>query len=174
MGRYWSASVGQDFAVQHAPGTIDFAAIHLWPDNWNTTELAFPPVWIDTHIQESRKIGKPLLLEEFGKQSNGAGDKQPYYDAVYGESEEERGEEGKGFRDSGVYGFRPEGWGGDAVGRRAGGVARARVCGRAGAPAGRVPPSRPPTPLLPHQRPLPPQTNHPTPTLNLAPPQAPC
>ena len=42
----------------------------MWPDNWNTTDLAFPPVWIDSHIKESRKLGKPLLLEEFGKQSN--------------------------------------------------------------------------------------------------------
>ena len=82
MGRYWSASVGQDFTAQHSPGSIDFAAIHMWPDNWNTTDLAFPPVWIDSHIKESRKLGKPLLLEEFGKQSNGAGDKAPYYDVV--------------------------------------------------------------------------------------------
>ncbi len=84
MGRYWSASVGQDFTAQHSASSIDFAAIHMWPDNWNTTEMAFPPVWIDTHIQESRKLGKPLLMEEFGKQSNGAGDKQPVYDSVYG------------------------------------------------------------------------------------------
>lgn len=55
----------------------------MWPDNWNTTDLAFPPVWIDSHIKESRKLGKPLLLEEFGKQSNGAGDKAPYYDVVF-------------------------------------------------------------------------------------------
>jgi MoxR-like ATPase len=63
MGRYWSASVGQDFTKQHAGGSIDFAAIHMWPDNWNTTDLAFPPVWIDSHIKEARKLGKPLLLE---------------------------------------------------------------------------------------------------------------
>ena len=72
-----------DFTAQHAPASIDFAAIHMWPDNWNTTDLAFPPVWIDSHIKESRKLGKPLLLEEFGKQSNGAGDKAPYYDVVF-------------------------------------------------------------------------------------------
>ena len=72
-----------DFTAQHAPASIDFCSIHMWPDNWNTTDLAFPPVWIDSHIKESRKLGKPLLLEEFGKQSNGAGDKAPYYDVVF-------------------------------------------------------------------------------------------
>lgn len=30
----WALQSGQNFSVNHAPSTIDFAAIHVWPDNW--------------------------------------------------------------------------------------------------------------------------------------------
>lgn len=32
----WAAGSGQDFSAQHALRSIDYAAIHLWPDNWCT------------------------------------------------------------------------------------------------------------------------------------------
>ena len=30
----WGAQTGQNFTVNHLPPAIDFAAIHVWPDNW--------------------------------------------------------------------------------------------------------------------------------------------
>lgn len=30
----WSYGTGQDFSAQHALPAIDFAGMHLWPDNW--------------------------------------------------------------------------------------------------------------------------------------------
>jgi hypothetical protein len=30
----WAYSTGQDFSAQHASPDIDFAVMHLWPDNW--------------------------------------------------------------------------------------------------------------------------------------------
>jgi hypothetical protein len=30
----WALQCGQNFSVNHAPSHIDFAAIHVWPDNW--------------------------------------------------------------------------------------------------------------------------------------------
>lgn len=30
----WALQSGQNFSVNHAPANIDFAAIHVWPDNW--------------------------------------------------------------------------------------------------------------------------------------------
>jgi hypothetical protein len=30
----WALQCGQNFSVNHAPSNIDFAAIHVWPDNW--------------------------------------------------------------------------------------------------------------------------------------------
>ena len=34
LPRNWSYGTGQDFSAQHAPDAIDFAVMHLWPDNW--------------------------------------------------------------------------------------------------------------------------------------------
>ena len=33
-GTGWATITGQNFSANHAPDSIDFAAIHLWPDNW--------------------------------------------------------------------------------------------------------------------------------------------
>lgn len=47
---------------------IDFAAMHLWPDNWQRTDLPFSQSWIWSHLVWSeRRLGKPLVLEEYGK-----------------------------------------------------------------------------------------------------------
>ena len=47
---------------------IDFAAMHLWPDNWQRTDLHFSETWIWSHLVWSeRRLGKPLVLEEYGK-----------------------------------------------------------------------------------------------------------
>ena len=36
-GTGWATITGQNFSANHAPDSIDFAAIHLWPDNWEVT-----------------------------------------------------------------------------------------------------------------------------------------
>lgn len=33
-GNGWAQITGQNFSAQHAPKSIDFAAIHFWPDLW--------------------------------------------------------------------------------------------------------------------------------------------
>ncbi|EIE24131.1 glycoside hydrolase [Coccomyxa subellipsoidea C-169] len=78
-GRYWSAKIGQDFQAQHAFPSIDYTTIHLWPDNWETQDPDFPRTWIEAHDRASAAMGKPLVLEEFGK---GQG-KNATYQAVY-------------------------------------------------------------------------------------------
>jgi mannan endo-1,4-beta-mannosidase len=32
----WAADMGQDFMANNAVAGIDFATLHVWPDNWNT------------------------------------------------------------------------------------------------------------------------------------------
>lgn len=61
-------SVGQDFLRDNAPSTIDFAVIHLWPNNWDIPEdPEFPLEWIRQHERDTRAVlKKPLVLEEFG------------------------------------------------------------------------------------------------------------
>ena len=39
----WALQSGQNFSVNHAPATIDFAAIHVWPDNWERCPPPPPP-----------------------------------------------------------------------------------------------------------------------------------
>lgn len=67
----WALQSGQNFSVNHAPASIDFAAIHVWPDNWERTSEQFQTRWVMSHLQEMEEgIRKPLLLEEFGKKLN--------------------------------------------------------------------------------------------------------
>lgn len=46
---------------------IDYAAIHLWPDNWKRTDLDFGKIWLTNHSANGQLINKPVVLEEFGK-----------------------------------------------------------------------------------------------------------
>ena len=65
----WAGYTGQDFLPQHAVAAIDFAAIHLWPDNWKRTDQSFGSVWLNTHSANGAQLQKPVVLEEFGKVS---------------------------------------------------------------------------------------------------------
>ena len=65
---WWAKAMGQDFRRNHLPESIDFATIHIWPDTWRRPEDSFQKSWILAHIREAEEeLGKPLLLEEFGK-----------------------------------------------------------------------------------------------------------
>lgn len=50
---------------------VDYAAIHLWPDNWRRWDPGFGQEWLNGHIRNAQALGKPLLLEEFGKAVGG-------------------------------------------------------------------------------------------------------
>ena len=71
------------------PG-VDYAAIHLWPDNWRRWDPAFGREWLDGHIRNAQALGKPLLLEEFGKAVGGEAaadqsesDRSKWFDQTY-------------------------------------------------------------------------------------------
>ena len=71
----WAKDMGQDFRRNHLPESIDFATIHIWPDTWRRPEDSFQKSWILAHIREAEEeLGKPLLLEEFGKSIRGSTD----------------------------------------------------------------------------------------------------
>lgn len=63
----WPLRTGQDFVPNHDIPAIDYTSIHMWPDPWARTDLDFGKAWLNAHLAQSRIIGKPLLLEEFGK-----------------------------------------------------------------------------------------------------------
>ena len=40
----WGAQTGQNFTINHLPAPVDFAAIHVWPDNWERCATALGAV----------------------------------------------------------------------------------------------------------------------------------
>ena len=77
---YDMLSEGCDFARNHMSDCIDFATIHLWPDTWlagagqgsEEGALRFARRWINAHVDCCARLGKPLVLTEFGKKPAGA------------------------------------------------------------------------------------------------------
>jgi mannan endo-1,4-beta-mannosidase len=45
---------------------IDFGTYHLYPQGWGETSRGFGLRWIRQHAKVAAKVGKPMLLEEFG------------------------------------------------------------------------------------------------------------
>ena len=43
-GNGWAAITGQNFTANHASKSIDFAGIHVWPDNWEVRPWLSMPV----------------------------------------------------------------------------------------------------------------------------------
>ncbi|KDD76401.1 hypothetical protein H632_c239p0, partial [Helicosporidium sp. ATCC 50920] len=80
----WAFNEGQDFVRDHNSSDIDFATVHLWPDNWKDTSASFTTLWLRQHLADCHRMGKPMLLEEFGKYGVGGGgaDRQSYYRQV--------------------------------------------------------------------------------------------
>ncbi|KAK7284451.1 hypothetical protein RJT34_19197 [Clitoria ternatea] len=92
--------VGTDFISNNQVSEIDFATIHLYPDQWvssadEAAREAFVDKWVQVHIQDSNDIlRKPILISEFGKSSKSSGytvDKRnsyfrKLYDFIYNSS----------------------------------------------------------------------------------------
>lgn len=64
---YRDGSQGADFIRNHKISTIDFCTLHLWPDQWGW-DYEQSITWVREHIDDAHNvIGKPIILEEFGK-----------------------------------------------------------------------------------------------------------
>lgn len=46
------------------PG-IDYGTVHLYPEHWDKTP-EWGTEWIREHVRDARRIGKPVVIEEFG------------------------------------------------------------------------------------------------------------
>ncbi|KAK9825831.1 hypothetical protein WJX81_000642 [Elliptochloris bilobata] len=91
-GGGWVPLSGQNFTNQTANPAIDFASIHLWPDQWKTPSVDFSQNWIQSHMRAAASLNKPLILEEFGKElgtpvvlSNITERRDPYFREIYNE-----------------------------------------------------------------------------------------
>ncbi|KAF6163457.1 hypothetical protein GIB67_029306 [Kingdonia uniflora] len=71
--------VGSDFISNNQIVQVDFATIHLYPDQWmpgssEQTQAIFVDKWVQAHIQDSKTVlRKPLVIAEFGKSSRSSG-----------------------------------------------------------------------------------------------------
>lgn len=72
-----SAYAGTDPEKDHSDPNIDYQTIHIWVQNWNIYDprnaaatfdsaVKYMEDYIERHAEISRKINKPLVLEEFG------------------------------------------------------------------------------------------------------------
>lgn len=61
----YQASFGIDTERLAALPHIDFGTYHLYPDHWGTGHR-WGNHWIEDHIAASRRVGKPMILEEYG------------------------------------------------------------------------------------------------------------
>ncbi|CAG9464684.1 unnamed protein product [Pedinophyceae sp. YPF-701] len=90
----WPTKAGQSFLLNHRHPTIDFAVFHAWPDNWRSATLEFQDRWLAQHLRDSAALGKPVIVEEFGKVAdrNKAGDiaatRDPFFAQVYNATNE--------------------------------------------------------------------------------------
>ena len=61
----------------HADPNIDYLTMHIWPKNWRWIDLKDIPgsmakatdntnAYLDRHIEVARRLGKPIIVEEFG------------------------------------------------------------------------------------------------------------
>lgn len=62
----WAGDQGQSFFDNHAHPSIDYAGIHMWIQNWEEATPEFAERWLQSHIDLSAKLGKPLIMSEFG------------------------------------------------------------------------------------------------------------
>ncbi|PIN00266.1 Mannan endo-1,4-beta-mannosidase [Handroanthus impetiginosus] len=85
--------VGTDFISNNRVPGVDFATIHLYPDQWLSSpsdedQAKFVEKWIQAHGDDSKSIlGKPLVLTEFGKSSRSAvytvGARDKYFQTIF-------------------------------------------------------------------------------------------
>jgi mannan endo-1,4-beta-mannosidase len=95
-------AAGTDFVRMHNSPYIDYTTAHIWIQNWGwynpqNHERSYPPAedkmtnYLMKHAAESKKLGKPFVLEEFGiMKDNGSFDpeattkhRDQYYKEVF-------------------------------------------------------------------------------------------
>ncbi|KAH6683872.1 glycoside hydrolase superfamily [Halenospora varia] len=62
---------GLNWTANLAISTIDFGTYHLYPSSWGETD-SWAPSWISAHAVAAAKIGKPIILEEYGSTNHTA------------------------------------------------------------------------------------------------------
>lgn len=86
---YWHSNYGSDFIRNANISDIDFASIHLYPDNWLLhakldEKLKFVTQWITSHVEDGDKeLDKPVVTTEFGLSHGVQGFDHSHRDVFY-------------------------------------------------------------------------------------------
>src|SRR5262249_26218163 len=73
----WPAQSGLDLALNHSYPGIDYVTAHIWVQNWSWfdpahAQTSYPQAvakmdaYLRGHAERAAKLGKPLVIEEFG------------------------------------------------------------------------------------------------------------
>ena len=54
---------------------VDYGTVHLYPDGWGETadRVGWGTTWINDHLADGRRLGKPVVLEEYGLRIDAGG-----------------------------------------------------------------------------------------------------
>nr|GMD85962.1 mannan endo-1,4-beta-mannosidase 2-like [Ipomoea batatas] len=69
---FWAADLGADFIRNSEIPTVDFASVHVYPDQWLRNQsfeekVQFVRKWLLSHIHDGDKVlKKPVMFTEFG------------------------------------------------------------------------------------------------------------
>merc|ERR1712238_196367 len=64
----WASNEGQNFIENHLTWCVDYVGFHVWPDNWELVTPEFQKEFSRQHILDAEnEIGKPVVMEEYGK-----------------------------------------------------------------------------------------------------------
>ncbi|RDB24327.1 putative mannan endo-1,4-beta-mannosidase F [Hypsizygus marmoreus] len=68
----YQGSEGVDFDANLAIDTLDFGTFHSYPESWGQSgnSQAWGTQWIADHAASQNKVGKPVIIEEFGVTNN--------------------------------------------------------------------------------------------------------
>ncbi len=69
IGEGWACTNGVDGEALAALPTIDVVGMHLYPDHWGY-DAAWGDEWIAAHGELGKRVGKPVVLGEFGIEPN--------------------------------------------------------------------------------------------------------
>uniref|UniRef100_A0A1D1XMG2 mannan endo-1,4-beta-mannosidase n=1 Tax=Anthurium amnicola TaxID=1678845 RepID=A0A1D1XMG2_9ARAE len=70
----WASQIGSDFIRNSKIATIDFASVHIYPDQWFVgkdldlgEKIKYVSRWVKSHIDDGdHELGKPVMFTEFG------------------------------------------------------------------------------------------------------------
>ena len=126
-GNTASHHAGNDFYKDHQSPNIDYATMHIWIQNWSwfnphkadsTLPVALKKgkAYLLDHLENTRKLNKPMVLEEFGVArdnesyfpSSSTGARDTFYKMIF-ETAYEAAKEGKGMAGINFWTYAGEG-----------------------------------------------------------------